>query len=70
VGDNTRSDIAGAVSMNTFSSKHRLRPWSAFLVKTGVWREGEDRMGADAVFEDVTKVVASVLQDYKQNLRN
>jgi len=72
VGDNPRSDITGAVRMQKLltdnkESKH-TRGWSGMLVKTGVWQEGDDTMGASEVHENVMDVIDAVLERHKQEI--
>jgi ribonucleotide monophosphatase NagD (HAD superfamily) len=55
VGDNPKSDVAGANSMG--------RPWQSVLVRTGVFQGENDREHpADVVVDDVAEAVSFALK--------
>ncbi|TGZ83922.1 HAD-superfamily hydrolase [Ascodesmis nigricans] len=58
VGDNPASDVAGA---NGFISKRGVE-WISCLVKTGVYRPGDDDGNAKMVVENVKEAVGTVLK--------
>lgn len=53
VGDNPMVDIEGA--------RRAGRPWVGVLVRTGVYRDGDDTRGADVVVDDVDQAVDAAL---------
>jgi len=65
VGDNPRSDITGALRMNVVSTGKKLEGWSGMLVRTGVWQDGEDPMGADGIYDNVQDIVDYVIKQHK-----
>ena len=54
IGDNPITDILGA--------KNAGRPWFSILVKSGMWQEGDDTGGADAIVDDVAEAMDIILQ--------
>mmetsp|Transcript_14288 Transcript_14288/g.28825 ORF Transcript_14288/g.28825 Transcript_14288/m.28825 type:complete len:457 (-) Transcript_14288:193-1563(-) len=68
VGDNPRSDIRGAVAMNELAEEKELSGWSGLLVRTGVWQDGDDKMGASEVFDDVVAAVDHVLKTHASEI--
>eukprot|EP00472_Partenskyella_glossopodia_P005218 CAMPEP_0197514818 /NCGR_PEP_ID=MMETSP1318-20131121/139_1 /TAXON_ID=552666 /ORGANISM="Partenskyella glossopodia, Strain RCC365" /LENGTH=533 /DNA_ID=CAMNT_0043063019 /DNA_START=65 /DNA_END=1666 /DNA_ORIENTATION=- len=68
VGDNPRSDIAGAVNMNRLAQEKQLEEWSGLLVRTGVFQEGDDEMGASHKFDSVVEAVEYVLATHEQEI--
>eukprot|EP00467_Chlorarachnion_reptans_P008279 CAMPEP_0114521370 /NCGR_PEP_ID=MMETSP0109-20121206/20148_1 /TAXON_ID=29199 /ORGANISM="Chlorarachnion reptans, Strain CCCM449" /LENGTH=466 /DNA_ID=CAMNT_0001702467 /DNA_START=180 /DNA_END=1580 /DNA_ORIENTATION=+ len=68
VGDNPRSDIKGAVKMNEVSKHKGLVNWSGMLVRTGVWRDGDDTMGATDVHNNVVEVIDTVLKKHQDEI--
>ncbi|RPB08758.1 HAD-superfamily hydrolase [Morchella conica CCBAS932] len=62
VGDNPASDIEGA---NRFKSDRGVE-WVSVLVKTGVWREGDNTNGAKSVVENVLEAVKWAVEREKK----
>ena len=54
IGDNPITDIMGA--------KRAGGPWYSILVKSGMYQDGDDTGGADAVVDDVAQAMEIVMQ--------
>lgn len=66
VGDNPRSDIAGA---NSYESPWGTE-WVSVLVRTGVYRKGDDDGGAKAVVDNVEAAVKWAVAREEEEARN
>ena len=63
IGDNTESDIEGAKRQGQLNLKtNGINNWKSILVKTGVWKGGEDTNGADFVVEDMEAAYQLILK--------
>jgi len=60
IGDNPTSDIEGARRANDFHSGSRTS-WTGVLVRTGVYKEGDDTNGAATVVDGVGQAVEWIL---------
>ena len=57
IGDNPLTDIRGARLAGA--------PWFSILVRGGMWQDGEDDGGADAIVDGVGEAVALVMDHAK-----
>ena len=62
VGDNPTSDIEGARRSNIHHRKGGATSWQGVLVRTGVYKEGDETNGASAVCDGVAEAVDYILQ--------
>jgi HAD superfamily hydrolase (TIGR01456 family) len=62
VGDNPTSDIEGARRSNIHHKKEGRTTWQGVLVKTGVYKEGDETNGAAAVVDGVAEAVDYILE--------
>ena len=62
VGDNPTSDIEGARRANIHHRKGGQTSWQGVLVRTGVYKEGDETNGAAAVVDGVAEAVDYILQ--------
>ena len=62
VGDNPTSDIEGARRANIFHRKDGRTGWQGVLVRTGVYKEGDETNGAAIVVDGVAEAVDYILQ--------
>ena len=62
VGDNPTSDIEGARRANIHHRKEGTTTWQGVLVRTGVYKEGDETNGAAAVVDGVAEAVDYILQ--------
>eukprot|EP00471_Norrisiella_sphaerica_P003150 CAMPEP_0184486900 /NCGR_PEP_ID=MMETSP0113_2-20130426/8780_1 /TAXON_ID=91329 /ORGANISM="Norrisiella sphaerica, Strain BC52" /LENGTH=460 /DNA_ID=CAMNT_0026868979 /DNA_START=87 /DNA_END=1469 /DNA_ORIENTATION=+ len=69
VGDNPRSDITGAVEMDKVSISKKLRNWSGMLVRTGVWQDGDNTMGAKGIYNNVVDVIKHILKKHANEIQ-
>jgi len=61
VGDNPTSDIEGARRANIHHRKEGKTSWQGVLVRTGVYKEGDETNGAAAVVDGVAEAVDYIL---------
>ena len=61
VGDNPTSDIEGARRSNIHHRKEGKTSWQGVLVKTGVYKDGDETNGAAAVVDGVAEAVDYIL---------
>jgi len=61
VGDNPTSDIEGARRANIHHRKDGQTSWQGVLVRTGVYKEGDETNGAAAVVDGVAEAVDYIL---------
>jgi len=66
VGDNPRSDILGAVTINNRYGD--IESWSGMLVRTGVYRDGDDKLGATNTYDDVRAVVQDIISKHRTSV--
>eukprot|EP00472_Partenskyella_glossopodia_P006317 CAMPEP_0197525422 /NCGR_PEP_ID=MMETSP1318-20131121/11914_1 /TAXON_ID=552666 /ORGANISM="Partenskyella glossopodia, Strain RCC365" /LENGTH=349 /DNA_ID=CAMNT_0043078811 /DNA_START=346 /DNA_END=1395 /DNA_ORIENTATION=+ len=69
IGDNPHSDIQGARNMDQIAEEKLDTRWSGILVRTGVYKDGDDTAGADVVCDDVLGAVKHVFQEHKNELK-
>ena len=62
VGDNPTSDIEGARRANIHHRKGGRTSWQGVLVRTGVYKEGDETNGAAAVVDGVAEAVDYILE--------
>jgi len=62
VGDNPTSDIEGARRANIHHRKDGTTTWQGVLVRTGVYKEGDETNGAASVCDGVAEAVDYILQ--------
>lgn len=62
VGDNPTSDIEGARRSNIHHKKEGKTSWQGVLVRTGVYKEGDETNGAAAVVDGVAEAVDYILE--------
>ena len=62
VGDNPTSDIEGARRSNIHHRKGGVTSWQGVLVRTGVYKEGDETNGAAQVVDGVAEAVEWILQ--------
>ena len=65
VGDNPTSDIEGARRANIYHRKEGKTSWQGVLVRTGVYKEGDETNGAAAVVDGVAEAVDYILRREK-----
>eukprot|EP00470_Lotharella_oceanica_P003915 CAMPEP_0170172240 /NCGR_PEP_ID=MMETSP0040_2-20121228/5479_1 /TAXON_ID=641309 /ORGANISM="Lotharella oceanica, Strain CCMP622" /LENGTH=471 /DNA_ID=CAMNT_0010412803 /DNA_START=50 /DNA_END=1465 /DNA_ORIENTATION=+ len=70
VGDNPLSDIQGAINMNEMAERKGTEGWSGLLVKTGIYKDGEDTKGADLITDNVLDAVDHVLQAHGDDIEH
>jgi len=66
VGDNPMSDIQGAVNMDNRALSKDEKRWSGLLVRTGVYKDGDNDLGATEIFDNVLDSVDHILETHKE----
>ena len=65
VGDNPTSDIEGARRSNIYHRKSGTTSWQGVLVRTGVYKEGDETNGAAQVVDGVAEAVDWIIAQEK-----
>jgi len=66
VGDNPSSDMEGVRRANIFHRDSKTS-WKGVLVKTGVYKEGDETNGASVVVEGIGEAVDWILAQERQS---
>jgi len=68
VGDNPASDIAGAKNMDDRALQNDEKRWSGYLVKTGVYRDGDESGNPTEISGNVLDSVDHILDAHKDEI--
>ena len=64
IGDNPLSDIDGAQRQGALNlSKTGVNNWKSILVRTGVWKDGDDTKNATFVVDDMMAAYKTILKE-------
>ena len=64
IGDNPLSDIEGGIRVGKKNLKEKgVNNWKTILLKTGIWKEGQDTNGAHFVVEDMQAAFDLILEE-------
>mmetsp|Transcript_16807 Transcript_16807/g.27340 ORF Transcript_16807/g.27340 Transcript_16807/m.27340 type:complete len:470 (+) Transcript_16807:95-1504(+) len=69
VGDNPMSDIQGAINMDERARSKDEKRWSGLLVRTGVYKDGDNDLGATKIVDNVLDSVDHILDAHKEELQ-
>ena len=66
IGDNPASDIEGGVRIGNHNLKENgVNNWKTILLRSGVWKEGEDTKGAHFICDDMKAAYELILKEHK-----
>ncbi|GAB5360172.1 hypothetical protein AAMO2058_000604700 [Amorphochlora amoebiformis] len=68
VGDNPTSDIQGATNMDIRAIKKGDKRWSGILVKTGVYKDGDDPLEANIICDNVLEAVDKIIAAHQDEI--
>ena len=64
IGDNPESDIEGGIRIGNKNLKEKgENNWKTILLKTGVWKEGQETNGAHFVVDDMQAAFELILKE-------